>query len=94
MVTANENTSRLIEPDELMPKAREVAQPLSKKQAATVRFAKATLNHIDIYEMDANYRLEQDYTDPHGQCRRDRADGAVPGAGPVVLLHRRRYYGR
>jgi enoyl-CoA hydratase len=27
-----------------------------------VRFAKAALNHIDIHEMHANYRLEQGYT--------------------------------
>jgi len=52
----------LVEPDELMPKAREVAQQIAKKQGPAVRFAKAALNHIDIYEMHSNYRLEQGYT--------------------------------
>src|SRR5207237_10664435 len=37
----------LVEPDELMPKAREVARQLAAKQSAAVRFAKRALNHID-----------------------------------------------
>jgi enoyl-CoA hydratase len=52
----------LVEPEELMNKAREVACNLAKKQKAVVKFAKAALNHIDLYEMHSNYRLEQGYT--------------------------------
>ncbi len=52
----------VVEPDELMPKAREIAANIAKKQKAVVRFAKAALNHIDLHEMHANYRLEQGYT--------------------------------
>jgi enoyl-CoA hydratase len=52
----------LVEPDQLMTKARELAAQLAKKPAAAVRFAKAALNHIDAIEMHANYRLEQGYT--------------------------------
>jgi enoyl-CoA hydratase len=52
----------LVEPDELMPKAREVAATLAKKQLPAVRFAKAALNHIDNFPMHTNYRIEQGYT--------------------------------
>ncbi len=52
----------LVEPDELMAKAREVAQQLAKKQPAAVRAAKAALNHIDNFALHTNYRIEQGYT--------------------------------
>jgi enoyl-CoA hydratase len=52
----------LAEPDALMPKAWELARQMAKKQPQVVKFAKAALNHIDIFEMHANYRLEQGYT--------------------------------
>ncbi|MBW2424620.1 MAG: enoyl-CoA hydratase family protein [Deltaproteobacteria bacterium] len=52
----------LTEPDELMPKAREIAANLRKKPKAAVEFAKAALNHLDVYEMHTNYRMEQGYT--------------------------------
>ena len=52
----------LVEPDELMPKAREVAAGLARKQLPAVRFAKAALNHIDTFPMHTNYRIEQGYT--------------------------------
>ena len=52
----------VVEPDELMTKAREIAGNIAKKQKAVVQFAKAALNHIDQFEMHANYRLEQGYT--------------------------------
>ncbi len=52
----------LTEPDALMDKAREVAANIAKKQKAAVGFAKAALNHLDIYEMHSNYRMEQGYT--------------------------------
>jgi len=52
----------VVEPDQLMAKAREIAANIAKKQKAVVKFAKAALNHIDLHEMHANYRLEQGYT--------------------------------
>jgi enoyl-CoA hydratase len=52
----------VVEPEQLMAKAREVAQGIARKQGNVVRFAKAALNHIDNFEMHANYRLEQGYT--------------------------------
>lgn len=52
----------VVEPDQLMAKAREIAAGIAKKQKAVVKFAKAALNHIDNFEMHANYRLEQGYT--------------------------------
>ena len=52
----------LTEPDELMPKAREVAANITSKQKAVVGFAKAALNHLDVFEMHSNYRMEQGYT--------------------------------
>ena len=52
----------LTEPDELMQKARELAKTLAAKPAAAVRFAKAALNHLDVFEMHSNYRMEQGYT--------------------------------
>ena len=52
----------LTEPDELMPKAREVAANIASKQKAVVGFAKAALNHLDVFEMHSNYRMEQGYT--------------------------------
>ena len=50
------------EPDDLMPKAMEIAELILKKPAAAVKFAKAALNHLDVFEMHANYRMEQGYT--------------------------------
>lgn len=52
----------VVEPDQLMEKAREIARSIAKKQKSVVRFAKAALNHIDVHEMHSNYRLEQGYT--------------------------------
>jgi enoyl-CoA hydratase len=50
------------EPDELMPKAREIAELILQKPPAAVQFAKAALNHLDVFEMHTNYRMEQGYT--------------------------------
>jgi enoyl-CoA hydratase len=50
------------EPEDLMEKAREIAQLILDKPAAAVKFAKAALNHLDVFEMHANYRMEQGYT--------------------------------
>ena len=52
----------LTEPEELMAKAREVAANICKKQQHVVRMAKAALNHLDVFEMHSNYRMEQGYT--------------------------------
>ena len=50
------------EPEELMPKAREIATMILEKPPAAVEFAKAALNHLDVFEMHTNYRMEQGYT--------------------------------
>ncbi|MBJ22313.1 MAG: enoyl-CoA hydratase family protein [bacterium] len=50
------------EPDDLMSKAREIAGQILQKPPAAVRFAKAALNHLDVFEMHSNYRMEQGYT--------------------------------
>lgn len=52
----------LTAPEDLMDKAREVAANIARKQRSVVKFAKAALNHIDVFEMHSNYRLEQGYT--------------------------------
>jgi enoyl-CoA hydratase len=52
----------MTEPEDLMPKAMEVARNICKKQQHVVRFAKAALNHLDVFEMHTNYRMEQGYT--------------------------------
>ena len=52
----------LTEPDELMAKAREIANEVLRKPKAAVEFAKAALNHLDVFEMHTNYRMEQGYT--------------------------------
>ncbi|MCB9726126.1 MAG: enoyl-CoA hydratase family protein [Spirochaetaceae bacterium] len=52
----------LTEPEELMPKARELAAQMIAKPKAALEFAKAALNHLDVYEMHTNYRMEQGYT--------------------------------
>ena len=54
--------ARVVEPDELMPAARELARAIAGKPRDAVRFAKAALNHIDPSNLHANYRLEQGYT--------------------------------
>jgi len=50
------------EPGDLMAKAMEIAELIASKQSAVVKLAKAALNHIDIYDMHSNYRMEQGYT--------------------------------
>jgi enoyl-CoA hydratase len=52
----------LTEPEELMPKAREISELILNKPPAAVQFAKAALNHLDVFEMHTNYRMEQGYT--------------------------------
>ena len=47
---------------ELMEIARELAARIAEKRSRVVQAAKAGLNHIDLFELDRNYRLEQGYT--------------------------------
>lgn len=54
--------AHLTTPEELMPKAREVAAAIAAKPRAAVEFARAALNHLDVHEMHTNYRMEQGYT--------------------------------
>jgi enoyl-CoA hydratase len=48
--------------DELLAVAQETAAALSEKKARVVSAAKAALNHIDVFDLAANYRMEQGYT--------------------------------
>ena len=50
------------EPEDLMPKAREMAEQMLAKPKSALEFAKAALNHLDVFEMHTNYRMEQGYT--------------------------------
>jgi len=50
------------EPEDLMSQAREIAESILAKPKAAVEFAKAALNHLDVFEMHTNYRMEQGYT--------------------------------
>ena len=54
--------AELVEPDDLMPAARRLAAGLAAKPRAVLRYAKAALNHIDIYAKRKGFRLEQGYT--------------------------------
>jgi enoyl-CoA hydratase len=53
---------RVVEPEELMPTAREVAGRITRKLPRVVRAAKAGLNAIDLHDLADNYRLEQGFT--------------------------------
>jgi enoyl-CoA hydratase len=53
---------RLVEPDELAAAALDTARKITKKLPRVVRAAKAALNHIDVYDIQKHYRLEQGYT--------------------------------
>jgi enoyl-CoA hydratase len=53
---------KLTEPDELLDVARATAYQISRKRPRVVRAAKAALNLIDAFDIDANYRLEQGFT--------------------------------
>lgn len=52
----------LTDRDGLLPKAREIAENIKRKRVNAVTMAKAALNHLDVFEMHKNYRLEQGYT--------------------------------
>jgi enoyl-CoA hydratase len=53
---------KLCEPDELLATAKEVAAKICAKRPRVLRAAKEALNHIDIYQLQKHYRLEQGYT--------------------------------
>jgi enoyl-CoA hydratase len=53
---------RLCEPEALMDEARSTAAKIVNKRPRVVRAAKAALNLIDPFELQANYRLEQGFT--------------------------------
>jgi enoyl-CoA hydratase len=53
---------RVVEPDELMATAREVAGRIARKLPRVVRAAKSGLNAIDLHDLADNYRLEQGFT--------------------------------
>jgi len=52
----------VVEPGELVARAREVAQTFTKKQPRVVRAAKECLNNIDPVDVNRSYRFEQGFT--------------------------------
>ncbi len=52
----------VVEPGELLAKAREVAQTFTKKLPQVVRAAKECLNNIDPVDVNRSYRFEQGFT--------------------------------
>ncbi len=54
--------AHLTDADDLMPVARQLAADLAAKPRDVLRYAKAALNHIDIYKKRKAFRLEQGYT--------------------------------
>jgi enoyl-CoA hydratase len=53
---------KLVEPDDLLPTALEVAHRITLKKGRVVRAAKHGLNEIDTFDLARNYRLEQGFT--------------------------------
>jgi len=53
---------KLTEPEELITVALETARSIAQKKARVVKAAKLGLNHIDTFDLAANYRLEQGFT--------------------------------
>jgi enoyl-CoA hydratase len=50
------------ERDELLAKAWEIARNIKRKRPRVVEMAKSALNHLDLFDMHKNYKLEQGYT--------------------------------
>ena len=76
--------------DELMPKAREIAQSIASKSPKAVRLAKESLNGIEPFDVKHAYRFEQGftlelYTSPDSQEARDafveKRDGSFKDKG-------------
>jgi enoyl-CoA hydratase len=77
---------RLVEPDDLAGAALDAARKITTKLPRVVRAAKAALNHIDIYQLQKHYRLEQGYTyelNLHGDGD-DARDAFITGARLVT----------
>jgi enoyl-CoA hydratase len=53
---------KVVEPEELMPVALEVARRITLKKRRVIRAAKHGLNEIDPFDLARNYRLEQGFT--------------------------------
>jgi enoyl-CoA hydratase len=52
----------LVEPDELLPAAREIATRMASKSPIGLRLAKESLNRVEDLPLREGYRTEQDYT--------------------------------
>jgi enoyl-CoA hydratase len=62
--------------DELLPKAREIAESIASKSPKAMRLAKESLNGIEPLDVKKSYRFEQGftlelYTSPDSQEARD-----------------------
>jgi enoyl-CoA hydratase len=52
----------VVEPDELMPRARALADVIAAKSPIAVRLAKESANRVEDMDLKEGYRTEQDYT--------------------------------
>jgi enoyl-CoA hydratase/carnithine racemase len=52
----------VVEPDELMPRARALAEVIAAKSPIAVRLAKESANRVEDMDLKEGYRTEQDYT--------------------------------
>jgi enoyl-CoA hydratase len=66
----------LVPKDEVLSKAREIAQSIASKSPKAIRLAKESLNGIEPFDVKKSYRFEQGftlelYTSPDSQEARD-----------------------
>lgn len=66
----------VVDPDELLPTARVLAEKIAAKSPIAVRLAKESANRVEYMDLKEGYRCEQDYTT---RVRR-HADSAEAGA--------------
>ena len=52
----------VVEPDDLMPTARALAEKIATKSPIAVRLAKESANRVEYLDLKEGYRTEQDYT--------------------------------
>ncbi len=52
----------VVEPDDLMPTARNLAETIAAKSPIAVRLAKESANRVEYMDLKEGYRTEQDYT--------------------------------
>jgi len=56
------SVEKIVSPQELMPTARALAKRIASNSPLGLRLGKESLNRVEDMELEAGYRLEQDYT--------------------------------